>query len=58
MGDLLGADFGALAEAHKLYECHDLLLDHKSALFDHLTQRWRDLFNARFDVLLYDLYAE
>ena len=55
MGDLLGADFAALAEAHKLYECHDLLLKYKSQLFDHLTQRWRDLFNAQFDVLLYDL---
>jgi hypothetical protein len=31
------------------------LLEHKPALFDHLTQRWRDLFNARFDVLLFDL---
>ena len=28
---------------------------HKQALFSHLTQRWRDLFNASFDVLLYDL---
>jgi hypothetical protein len=55
MGDLLGADFAQLAEAHKLYECHDLILQHKAALFDHLTQRWKDLFNARFDVLLYDL---
>ena len=55
MGDLLGADFSALAEAHKLYECHDLLVAHKQALFEHLTQRWRDLFNAKFDVLLYDL---
>jgi len=55
MGDLLGAGFAELAEAHKLYECHDLLLAHKTALFDHLTQRWRDLFNAQFDVLLYDL---
>lgn len=55
MGDLLGADFAALAEAHKLYQCHDLLVTHKTALFDHLTQRWRDLFNAKFDVLLYDL---
>src|ERR1700759_3489306 len=54
MADLLGADFG-LAEAHKLYACHDLLLAHKQALFSHLTQRWRDLFNASFDVLLYDL---
>jgi len=55
MGDLLGADFGQLAESHKLYECHDLLLEHKGALFDHLTRRWRDLFNAQFEVLLYDL---
>ena len=52
--DLLGADFG-LAEEHKLYACHDLLLAHKPALFSHLSDRWRDLFNARFDVLLYDL---
>ena len=28
---------------------------HKRALFDHLTQRWKDLFNAQFEVLLYDL---
>ena len=54
MADLLGADFG-LAEAHKLYACHDLLLEHKEALFSHLVGRWRDLFNADFDVLLYDL---
>lgn len=55
LGDLLGADFAQVAESHKLYLCHDLLLKHKTALFDHLTQRWRDLFNAKFDVLLYDL---
>ena len=54
MADLLGADFG-LAEAHKLYACHDVLLQHKDALFAHLVARWRDLFNANFDVLLYDL---
>ena len=54
MADLLGADFG-LAQAHKLYACHDLLLEHKDALFSHLAGRWRDLFNADFDVLLYDL---
>jgi len=54
MADLLGADFG-LAEAHKLYACHDRLLAHKDALFCHLVGRWRDLFNASFDVLLYDL---
>src|SRR5437016_1972822 len=54
MADLLGEDF-SLAESHKLYECLDLLLAHKQALFDHLTARWKDLFNAQFDVLLYDL---
>src|ERR1700685_3167478 len=54
MADLLEADFG-LAEAHKLYACHDLLLRHKADLFSHLMARWRDLFNANFDVLLYDL---
>ena len=52
--DLLGADFG-LAEIHKLYACHDRLLAHKLALFEHLVGRWRDMFNASFDVLLYDL---
>jgi len=54
MADLLGADL-ELAQIHKLYECHDRLVAHKRALFTHLTQRWKDLFNARFEVLLYDL---
>jgi transposase len=54
MADLLGAD-GELAEIHKLYECHERLLEHKRELFTHLTGRWKDLFNARFEVLLYDL---
>ncbi len=54
LADLLGEDAG-LAESHKLYRCHDRLLAHKQALFDHLVGRWRDLFNASFDVLLYDL---
>src|SRR3974377_2132984 len=54
MADLLGAD-GELAEIHKLYESHEHLLKHKRELFSHLTQRWKDLFNAQFDILLYDL---
>ena len=54
MADLLGEDAG-LAEIHKLYRCHDRVLEHKQALFDHLVGRWRDLFNLNFDVLLYDL---
>jgi transposase len=54
LADLLGEDF-SLVEIHKLYECHDRLLAHKAALFSHLQERWKDLFNARFEVLLYDL---
>ena len=54
LADLLGADF-SLAEIHKLYACHDHLLAHKTALFSHLQGRWKDLFNAQFEVLLYDL---
>jgi transposase len=54
MADLLGAGF-ELAEIHKLYECLDRLMEHKEALFAHLTRRWKDLFNTKFDVLLYDL---
>jgi transposase len=54
MADLLGGDFG-LAEIHRLYECHDKLLEHKTTLFDHLTERWRTLFEAKYEVLLYDL---
>jgi transposase len=51
---MLGADYG-LVEIHALYRCLDKLLEHKTALFDHLRQRWQDLFGARFEVLLYDL---
>jgi Transposase DDE domain len=54
MPDLLGVGF-ELAEIHKLYRCLDHLLAHKRSLFAHLQARWRDLFNARYDVLLYDL---
>jgi len=54
LADLLGAD-AALADPHVLYGCHDRLLAHQEALFSHLVGRWRDLFNASFEVLLYDL---
>ena len=54
LADLLGAD-ASVADIHALYECHDRLLEHKHALFDHLVGRWRELFHARFDILLYDL---
>jgi transposase len=54
MGDLLGEDF-ALVEKNALYRCLDKVLEHKQALFSDLTERWQDLFGAKFDVLLYDL---
>jgi transposase len=54
LADLLGADY-SLVEKHALYRCLDKLLPHKRALFNHLTQRWQDLFGAQFDILLYDL---
>jgi len=54
MADLLGADY-RLATDDTLYRCLDQLLEHKAALFSHLQQRWKDLFAAEFDVLLYDL---
>jgi hypothetical protein len=54
LADLLGAD-DSLADPHVLYGCHDKLLAYKEALFSHLVDRWRDLFNASFEVLLYDL---
>lgn len=54
MGDLLGEDY-ALVEKNALYRCLDKVLEHKHALFSHLTERWQDLFGAKFDVLLYDL---
>jgi hypothetical protein len=53
LADLL--DMDAVIDDHALYDCHDLLLEHKAALFDHLVSRWRDLFNVSFEVLLYDL---
>jgi Transposase DDE domain len=54
MADLLGAD-EALAQPNTLYRCLDLLLPHKQALFAHLKQRWETLFQASFEILLYDL---
>ena len=53
LADLLGME--RVIDEHALYEWHDRLLEHKTALFDHLVGRWRDLFNVSFDVLLYDL---
>ena len=54
MDALLAHDF-AVAAKDRLYRCLDRLLEHKDALFVHLQQRWKDLFDADFDLLLYDL---
>ncbi|MEK9133296.1 MAG: IS1634 family transposase [Pseudomonadota bacterium] len=54
MGELLGEDF-AVAEKDRLYRCLDRIVEHKKELFVHLRQRWEDLFEVQFDVLLYDL---
>ena len=54
MAELLGSNF-AVAEKDRLYRCLDRLLEHKPALFQHLRQRWQDLFATHFDVLFYDL---
>lgn len=54
MDVLLGQDF-AVAEKDRLYRCLDRVLEHKHELFVHLRQRWQDLFDAEFDLLLYDL---
>jgi transposase len=44
-----------VAERNRLYRCLDRIVGHKEALEKHLAKRWRDLFGAHFDVLLYDL---
>ena len=54
MDVLLGQDF-AVAEKDRLYRCLDRVLEHKQDLFVHLQQRWKALFDAEFDLLLYDL---
>jgi transposase len=54
MDVLLGQDF-QVAEKDRLYRCLDRVLPHKQELFVHLQQRWQDLFDAEFDLLLYDL---
>jgi len=54
MGELLETDF-AVAEKDRLYRCLDRIVEHKQALFTHVRQRWAELFETQFDVLLYDL---
>jgi len=54
MDQLLEEDF-AVAAKNRLYECLDHIEEHRAALFTHLQGRWKDLFGATYDLLLYDL---
>jgi hypothetical protein len=54
MDQLLDEDF-AVAAKNRLYECLDRIDEHRAALFTHLQGRWKDLFSATYDLLLYDL---
>lgn len=54
MDVLLDCDF-AIAEKDRLYRCLDHIVAHKEALEKHLAARWKDLFGATFDIVLYDL---
>jgi transposase len=54
MDTLLGTDF-AVAEKDRWYRCLDRVLEPKRELFLWLRQKWADLFQAEFEVLLYDL---
>src|ERR1035438_7492106 len=54
MDQLLEEDF-AVAAKNRLYECLDRIDRHRADLFTHLQARWKDLFGATYDLLLYDL---
>jgi hypothetical protein len=44
-----------VADKDRLYRCLDRVLAHKPTLEPHLAAKWKDLFGATFDLLLYDL---
>jgi len=54
LDDLLGIEPAKVNDT-RLYRCLDRLLPHKTKLEQHLKQRYGELFEAEFDVLLYDL---
>ena len=54
MDELLETGF-VVAEKDRLYRCLDRVLKHKQDLFVALRKKWADLFQADFEVLLYDL---
>jgi transposase len=54
MDVILGTD-DAVAAKDRLYRALDKAIEHKEALESHLGKRWRDLFGANCELLLYDL---
>jgi transposase len=54
LDDLLEIEEGKVNDT-RLYRCLDRLIPHKTKLERHLRQRYGELFEATFDVLLYDL---
>jgi hypothetical protein len=54
MADLLGED-DSLAAKNTLYRCLDKLCEHKTDLFSFLKTQWTLLYDASYDILLYDL---
>ena len=54
MDVLLDCDF-AVAHKDRLYRCLDRIVEHKTELEQHLASKWKDLFGASFDIILYDL---
>ena len=54
LDDLLGIEDGKINDT-RLYRCLDRILPHKTKLERHLKERYGALFEAEFDVLLYDL---
>src|SRR6185369_9088167 len=54
LDDLLGIEEGKINDT-RLYRCLDRILPQKTKLEQHLKQRYGELFDAEFDVLLYDL---
>jgi transposase len=54
LDDLLEIEEGKINDT-RLYRCLDRILPHKTKLERHLKERYGELFEAEFDVLLYDL---
>jgi transposase len=54
LDDLLEMEEGKINDT-RLYRCLDRILPHKTKLERHLKERYGELFEAEFDVLLYDL---